>query len=89
MATVKYLHTLDSFLETKLWELVDCTARAEEAEAKNRVLEEKLEEARAATIEAEQHTYQAVKALQETKEKHIAEVNKIYQAATEPMEDLA
>jgi len=71
---------LDSFLETKLWELVDCTARAEEAEAKNRVLEEKLEEARAATIEAEQHTYQAAQALRETKEKDISEVNRIYQA---------
>src|SRR6266540_718640 len=80
VAIVKYLHTLDSFLETKLWELVDCIARAEEAEAKNRVLEEKLEEARAATIEAEQHTYQAAQALRETKEKHISEVNKIYQA---------
>src|SRR5438105_1332052 len=56
VATVKYLHSFDSLLETKLWELVDCMTRAEEAEAKNRVLEEQLEVGHAATIEAEQHT---------------------------------
>ena len=53
VATVKYLLSLDSYLEDRLWNIIDCTIRAEEAEAKSRALEMQLEKARAATTKAE------------------------------------
>src|SRR5438105_8982793 len=52
VATVKYMHSLDSYLENRLWEMIDCTMRTEEAIARNQALEVQLENARAATNEA-------------------------------------
>ena len=76
VATVKYLLALDSYLEDRLWNIIDCTIRAEEAEAKSQALEVQLENARAATAEAERRTNEVVKVLQKERKEHLVEVNK-------------
>ena len=80
VATINYLLSLDSFLETKQWELIDYTMRVEEAKTRNRALEVQLERACAALAEAEHHTDEVVKALQESIEQHLSEVNKVCKA---------
>src|SRR5438105_8732518 len=56
VATVKYLLALDSYLEDRLWDIIDYTMRAEEAKAKSWGLEVQLENARVATAKAEHRT---------------------------------
>src|SRR6266498_5737927 len=78
VATVKYLLALDSYLEDRLWDMIDYTMRAEEAEAKSRALEIQLENAQATTAEAEHRTNEVIQVLQKERKKHLAEVNKVY-----------
>src|SRR6266540_5492761 len=61
VATVKYMHSLDSYLKNRLWEMIDCTIRTEEAMARNRALEVQLENARAVATEAERRTDEVIK----------------------------
>ena len=75
---MKYLLALDSYLEDRLWNIIDCNIRAEEAEAKSQALEVQLENAQAATAEAERRTNEVVKVLQKERKEHLAEVNKVY-----------
>src|SRR5438128_838218 len=78
VATVKYMHSLDSYLENRLWEMIDCTMRIEEAITRNQALEVQLENARATTNETERRTKEVIKVLQKERKEHLAEVNKAY-----------
>src|SRR5438105_5178251 len=78
VATVKYMHSLDSYLENRLWEMIDCTMRTEEAMARNQALEVQLENARAAATKVEHRTDEVIKVLQKERKEHLAEVNKAY-----------
>jgi len=78
VATVKYLHSLDAYLENRLWEMTDDAMRVGETTARNQALEVQLENARVAATEAERRTNEVIKVLQKERKEHLAEVNKIY-----------